>query len=173
MSHKRLLVITGTPGTGKSTVAKMLVDQLGLLHIDLHELIKSDKILSSDFNKEKDCYDLDMDRVEELVILKLEENPGQTMVLDSHVAHHLSTDVICGAIVLRCSDLKELETRLLARNYSASKVKENLDSEIFDICNDEALSIGVDTLLFDSAGGLDEEQVIRQVTDLLVLLQLI
>lgn len=167
-SLKRLVIITGTPGTGKSTVAKLLTQDLGLLHIDLHELIESDKILNSDFNKEKDCYDLDMVRVEELVEQKLTENPGKVMILDSHVAHHLSTNLILAAIILRCSDLKELESRLFSRGYSSGKIKENLDVEIFDICCDEAMSLGVETLSFDSAGDLDKELVISKVTEMLV-----
>ncbi|MAG60663.1 hypothetical protein CL619_02640 [archaeon] len=171
-SLKRLLIITGTPGTGKSTLAKLLIEQLGLLHLDLYELIESDKKLSSEYNKEKDCYDLDMDKVEELVKLRLEENPGQVMVLDSHVAHHLSSKIICGAIIVRCSDLKELESRLLARNYSANKVKENLDSEIFDVCYDESLELSVETLTFDSAGGLDESSVVSLVEEMLLSMNL-
>ena len=167
-SLKRLLIITGTPGAGKSYVAKLLEKELGLLRIDLHELIESDPVLSSEYNKEKDCYDLDMDKVEELVKEILEENPRKVMILDSHVAHHLSVDLVMAAVVIRCSDLKILETRLKERNYSLQKIKENLDVEIFDVCHDEALELGVDILVFDSSCGVNEKEVISKVEELLV-----
>ena len=164
---KRLLVVTGTPGAGKSTIAQLLVSEFGFVHIDFHELIEKDPTLSSDFNKEKDCYDLDMDRVEELVRAQLLENPGKLMVLDTHVSQHLTAEIIFAAIIVRCSDLKVLEERLADRGYAAAKVKENLDAEIFDICHDETIELGVETLVFDSAQGLNEGMVIEKVTELL------
>lgn len=167
-SLKRLLIITGTPGAGKSYIAKLLVEQLGLLRIDLHELIESDQILSSEYNKEKDCYDLDMVRVEELVRERLEEDPGKVLILDSHVAHHLPVEIVTAVIVVRCSDLKVLESRLKERDYSPSKIKENLDVEIFDVCNDEAMELGVDILAFDSSNGVDGKEVVTKVEELLV-----
>ena len=162
---KRLLIITGTPGTGKSTVAKLVCNELDLEHIDFHKIIEKDSILSANFNKEKDCYDLDMDRVEELLKLKLEENPCKIMVFDTHVAQHLPKEMILAAIVMRCSDLKILEKRLLDRDYSVSKVKENLDSEIFDVCCDEAMELGVETFTFDSAQKIDENEIITKLTE--------
>jgi len=166
-SLKRLLIITGTPGTGKSTIAKMLVTQMGILRIDLHELIENDSVLSSHFNKNKDCFDLDMRRVEELVQKKLQENPGKCMVLDSHVSHHLSKKLICAAIVVHCSDFGKLEKRLKERGYSPAKVQENLDCEIFDVCSDETQGIGVNILHFDSENEFDEEDVVARVKQLL------
>ena len=77
VQSKRLLVITGSPGTGKSTMAKLLATKLGLLHIDLHEMIENDSVLSSEFNKDKDCFDLDMGRVEELVKVELKRIQGE------------------------------------------------------------------------------------------------
>ena len=167
MSMKQLLVITGSPGTGKSTLAKLLVSALGLLHIDLHELIESDSELSADFNIKKDCYDLNMDRVEKLVRSKLDANVGKVMVLDSHVAHLLPGELIIGVVVMKCVNLKVLEQRLLERNYSTTKIKENIDCEIFDVCLDEAVELGLPLLQIDSSVGIDEIIVVDQVKELL------
>ena len=167
VQSKRLLVITGSPGTGKSTMAKLLATKLGLLHIDLHEMIENDSVVSSEFNKEKDCFDLDMGRVEELVKVELKKNSGRVMVLDSHVAHLLSAELMIAVIVMKCSNLKILEKRLLDRNYSLAKVKENLDSEIFEVCFDEASELGVPMLEFDTADVLDEEAALGSVQKLL------
>ncbi len=164
---KRLLIITGTPATGKSTLAKLLEKEMGLLRIDLHKLIESDPVLSSEFNTTKDCYDLDMNKVEELVRIKLEANPGKFMILDSHVSHHLSKEIICGAIVMHCSNFSTLEKRLKARKYSPAKVKENLDCEIFDICADEVISLEVHTIHLDSCKKFETQDIQAKVKKLL------
>jgi adenylate kinase len=63
--HRRTrpnILVTGTPGTGKSTFCEMLSIALEFKHIDLSEWIK-DKELYTGFNTEFDCYDLDEDKV--------------------------------------------------------------------------------------------------------------
>ena len=88
-------------------------------------------------------------------------------MLDSHVAHLLSAELMIAVIVMKCSNLKILEKRLLDRNYSLAKVKENLDSEIFEVCFDEASELGVPMLEFDTADVLDEEAALGSVQKLL------
>ena len=60
----KLIVITGTPGTGKSTLAKLLVKKSGFSHLDLHDYYK---IISTSYDKSKKCYDIDLKKLEKLV----------------------------------------------------------------------------------------------------------
>ena len=59
-----VILITGTPGTGKTTHAQLLVDQspVPLQHINVSELIK-EKMLHDGFDEEWQTYIVDEDKV--------------------------------------------------------------------------------------------------------------
>jgi len=64
-AKRRLLpniLITGTPGTGKTTTAELVAEQTGLRHINVGELVKSQQLYCG-WDEEHDCYILDEDKV--------------------------------------------------------------------------------------------------------------
>ncbi len=64
-AKRRLLpniLITGTPGTGKTTTAELVAEQTGLRHINVGELVKSEH-LHCGWDAEHDCFVLDEDKV--------------------------------------------------------------------------------------------------------------
>jgi len=63
-------------------------------------------------------------------------------------------------IVTKC-DLKKLESRLKKRKYSQSKIRENLDAEIFDVCLNEAKENGHKIMVVDTTKRVD----IKNITD--------
>lgn len=140
-----LICITGTPGTGKSTLAQKLSQQ-GFHRLDLHTHYEK---LATGFNKAKDCYDLDIKKV--IAFVKQQQKKHPKIVLDSHISHYLPSRMVDVCIVCICSNLKTLEKRLQVRHYSAKKVRENLDAEIFQICRMEALAAGHSVIVVDSA----------------------
>lgn len=62
MSRKPNILITGTPGTGKTTTAEQIASQTGFRHINVGEWVK-DKGLHSGWDEEFQCYTLDEDKV--------------------------------------------------------------------------------------------------------------
>src|SRR3989338_3664792 len=122
----KLIAVTGTPGTGKTALAKFLAQRLGFYRLDLHTYYQE---LVVGYNKEKKCYDLDVNKLEKLVEKKIKEKQKekQRVILDSHLAHLLTKKLVDLVIVLVCSDLKKLKKRLEKREYSPEKVRENLD----------------------------------------------
>ncbi|MFA0821515.1 MAG: adenylate kinase family protein [Methanomethylovorans sp.] len=132
-----LIGITGTPGTGKTSVTAQLEKKPGYQIIHLNELIKDEK-LYSEVDTERDCVVADMDLVEQRVMEKVNRSSPVT-ILDSHLSHHIA-DIV---IVLRTSPDK-LRERLQKRNYSENKVQENLEAEALDV------------ILFESVGWCDK-----------------
>lgn len=59
------ILITGTPGTGKTTTSEMVAQELGFQHINIGDWVR-EKSLHSGWNAEFECYDLDEDKVRRL-----------------------------------------------------------------------------------------------------------
>ena len=122
------IALTGTPGTGKSTVA-MLVDA-GFTIVDVNAIIKDRYNLGMDEERNSAIADLDgLSRY-------AEQLPGDC-ILEGHVAHLLPVDRI---VVLRASPAV-LRKRLEARGWSGEKIEENLEAEALDVILVEALEL--------------------------------
>ncbi|NYT20150.1 MAG: AAA family ATPase [Methanosarcinales archaeon] len=120
-----IIGLTGTPGTGKTSVCRILENR-GYRVIHMNDLIKSEH-LYSEIDEERDTVVADMDSVFSRVCELVGDDDGVT-IIDSHMAHYVA-DIV---IVLRTAP-SELRERLKARNYSDSKVQENVEAECLDV----------------------------------------
>ncbi|MDV0446653.1 hypothetical protein MsAg5_05030 [Methanosarcinaceae archaeon Ag5] len=146
------VALTGTPGTGKTQVSKLLEkDGYSVLH--LTEFIAECNI-SVERDVERDCNIVDMDALEEAVLsfqnkirggferkikehnfsdeafLQFTRDPKNLpmLIIESHMAHCL-----CDLAVVLRSHPTVLKERLDARGYSERKVHENVMSEAIDV----------------------------------------
>ncbi len=153
----KLIAISGTPGTGKSTWSKVLANKLKFKRLDLHDYYKQ---VSTGYNKSKQCYDIDIKMFEKLVKDKRKEGD---LVVDSHISHLLPKKMVDLCVVLTCSNLKKLEKRLQARKYSKKKIRENLDAEIFQVCLMEAQEKGFKIVTFDTSKKVTQKEFVSRV----------
>ena len=160
-----VIIITGTPGTGKSTLAQLIGRQLGFQRIDVNALIDR-KQLCEDYDEARQCRIVDIEKLNrELIALSTEAGEKkENLVIDSHLSQHLPRKYVDLCIVTRC-DLKVLQERLAARGYPAVKVRENLDAEIFDNCLTEAEEAGHKVLIVDTTRGVDADTVIGMIQE--------
>lgn len=147
----KTILVTGTPGTGKSFVAKKLSLFLRYKYFDIGDFVKKAKLYSS-YDKKRACYVVDEQKLAR-ALTKVRKNALKTgekgLILDSHMSHYLPSKYANACVLTFCS-LKTLKGRLTKRGYSGSKVRENLDAEIFDICLTEAAERGHKVLLFST-----------------------
>ncbi len=145
--------ITGTPGVGKSTVARRLANRLGFSVTSLDDIvIRRGAYL--EYDVERDSYVVDEEAVEKIL---------NEVVLDNGVYEGLSVvyttnpDLFDIVFVLRC-DPYTLEERLRAKGFKEAKIKENVSAEILDIVYADALRIyGASKVKqVDNSRGLDE-----------------
>ncbi|MFZ2470370.1 MAG: adenylate kinase family protein [Methanothrix sp.] len=121
------IALTGTPGTGKTTIAGLLPYRV----IDINALVKGGMNFGKD--PERGCLEADMDALANYLAT---QNPDETLILEGHFSHHF----VDMAIVLRLAP-SLLKLRLEARGYSASKIKENLEAEALDVILVEAVEL--------------------------------
>ena len=139
----KTIIVSGTPGTGKTTYAKSLAKEKKYLYLDVKAFIKKNN-LSDGYNKEMDTEIIDIKKLNKALLNFLdEENEKHThgVVIDSHLSHYLPSSSVDKCIITKCH-LPELKKRLSKRKYSNEKIRENLDAEIFDTCRIEALEAG-------------------------------
>lgn len=120
------VALTGTPGTGKTSVALLLQKQ-GYMILRLHE-----------FAREYNCIDgVDTKRNTQLIDVKKLNNcikkkfkKDKLIFFEGHFGHLLNA--VDKVIILRCHP-KKLKKRLLEKKWSTQKINENLHAEILDI----------------------------------------
>ncbi len=138
---KRLIIaVSGTPGTGKSKVARVLARRLNAHLIDLNELIREKKIYTRDADGTLVADERKM-RAEFARVMKKTEGH---IVVEGLLAHLLQTKYLTHVIVLRTHP-KVLERRLRARKYFGAKLRDNIEAEALSIVLWEAVQAhGVD-----------------------------
>lgn len=140
----KVITVTGTPGTGKTRVARRIAREKGYKYVDAKTLITKNKLFEG-YDKKRKTKIVDTEKLNRFLIKKINElkKGGKTkgVVIDSHLSHYLPKKYVELCIVTKC-DLKRLKKRLAKRRYSEKKVRENLDCEIFDVCLNEAREAG-------------------------------
>ncbi|PVH98246.1 P-loop containing nucleoside triphosphate hydrolase protein [Periconia macrospinosa] len=129
------IVITGTPGVGKTTHAEQVAQNLGFKHISVNQIVK-DEGFHEGKDEELGSWIVDEDKLlDYLEATSLSETGGY--ILDFHACELFPERWIDLVIVLRC-DSTVLYDRLTARGYKDRKLEENMDSEIMQVLLEEA-----------------------------------
>jgi adenylate kinase len=137
------IALTGTPGTGKTTIARFLPYRI----IDINALVKEG--LNFGVDPERGCLEADMDGLEKRL---LELDSDEICILEGHFSHHFADR----AIVLRLAP-SALRQRLEARGYLPQKVQENLEAEALDVILVESVEICPRVDEIDTTGKTVEE----------------
>jgi adenylate kinase len=127
-----LIGLTGTPGTGKTSVSKFLERKRHWKVIHLNEVIKEEH-LYTEIDEERDAVIADMELVRQRLEKIIDERENEVIILESHLAHYIA-DIV---VVLRAYP-PELKMRLKARGYSEEKIRENIEAEALDVILVEA-----------------------------------
>lgn len=157
----KTICVSGSVGTGKTTLAKKLSKKLNYSCIDVSKLVKKHKLYDG-YDKKRKCYIVDTKKLnKELIMLINKQDKG--IIIDSHLSHYLPKKYVDLCIITKCN-LKELQKRLRRRGYSAAKVQENLECEIFDVCLNEAKEAGHKVIVIRSTKGLNINKISKAIT---------
>lgn len=152
------IFITGTPCTGKTTIASKLNGRL----IKINDLaIEHDFVLGID--EDKGYKVIDIERLSDYVAEMIADS-SEKLIFEGHLSH--LCDGADKVIVLRVRP-EILEERLKAREYSDAKIRENLEAEALGVCSAEAyelygenvFELDVSDLDIDGAADLVEDVI--------------
>lgn len=122
------IAITGTPGTGKHTLAREIGKKTGLEVVDIGKMAKERKWGRMDARRKAWIADIGK--------LKRAAGKMRNAILVSSYAELMPNDLV---IVTRCHPLA-LAKRLKKRGYPREKALENLECECLDFCLISALA---------------------------------
>ena len=153
------LIITGSPGVGKHTVAKLVAKKLDLEIIDINKVA----IQKGIFEKSKGTLDVD--------VKKLKKTHEKLITKDSIVVGHLAPYVVPRkqvklAIVLR-RDPYKLISVYKKRGYSHQKSIENLGSETLGVIYYDSINeFGSDRTFQINTTGKSVCMITKKITNL-------
>jgi len=152
---RRFLGITGTPGTGKKSVAPLVAEILGIPDYSLNELARSDRAKSGE---------VDTALLGKKVVAAV---PSRAVIYGHLVPYALPPRTVERVVVLRCEPAV-LKKRLTSRGYGEEKVRANVEAELIGLLSAEStLRFGADFVAeFDTTQSGPKEAA-RSVSSLL------
>ncbi len=150
----KTIIVTGSVGSGKTTLAKKLSKFLDFDYIDVNYVVKKNKLAES-YDESKKCNIVDVEKLNKFLIELIKESVVG-LVIDSHMGHYLPKKYVNICVVTKCN-IGVLKKRLKKRNYSLQKIKDNIEAEIFNTCFEEAKENRHKILLVDTSKGITKD----------------
>ena len=162
----KTIIVSGTPGTGKTTLSKKLAKKLNFYHLDVNKLISKNKLYES-YDKKRNTRIVDVNKLNKILIkeinkIKKSNKKIKGIIIDSHLSHFFPRKYADFCIVTKC-DIKELNKRLKRKKFNKEKIRENLQSEIFDICYNEAIDKKHKVIVVDTSKGFNISSLTRKL----------
>jgi adenylate kinase len=132
------IVITGTPGVGKHTVAESLSIVMGNIPIlDINGIILSENLLTISSENDKDK-EVDIQKSYEFLTLLLSKEEFQNSIIVGHLAPYVINSQLVDFVVILRRSPYELKKIYQERCYSDSKTRDNINAEILGILSYDA-----------------------------------
>ncbi len=132
------LLITGTPGTGKTSVSKILAQKLESPLVALNDLV-DERHLYSGQDPDKGYKVVDLDALSIEIQGIIEDANDEHMIIEGHLSHYFKKEDLVDLVVVLRTRPSILRKRLKNRAWDDSKVQENIEAEALDICTFEAV----------------------------------
>ena len=134
---RTIVIVTGTPGVGKSRLAREISRKDGYSFVDLGQLVRKEHLYSR-FDRTRGSYILDEAKIRRR-LETISKPPKKTVIAYHTVGRFLPRNLVKCALVLRL-DPSILYRRLRARGWTRQKAWENTEAEIIDISLQESLN---------------------------------
>lgn len=132
----KVCIISGTPGTGKTFLTKLISQKINIFCVFLNELIINEKH-TLNYDNARETWVVNektlIPRLKEIIKLENRSKNYELIIIEGHLSDLVPNKLIDYGIVLRCHP-DVLKRRLEKRNYKEGKIKENVQAEILSDC---------------------------------------
>ena len=137
--QKKLILITGTPSIGKTTISKELTLKIDAKYVNIGYLVEKHNY-SLGYDSKRETVIADIIKIKNKIKKIIESTTKKFVIIDGHYAVSVvPLEKVKKAFVLRRNPIELKE--LLKKKYSQSnKIKENLEAEILDVSLIDTLS---------------------------------
>lgn len=164
--NKRVILITGTPCTGKTTTAKALAVKLNAAYVNLTDYAKTNN-LTMGVDKKRNTIIIDEEKMPQKLAETISTSEKADIIIDGHYAAAVTpTELVSKVFVLRRNP-KELKVFMERCGYVDSKLWENLQAEIVDVCLVEAIQTQEGKVCELDVTGTTVDEVIGWILDVL------
>jgi len=146
------ILVTGTPGAGKTHFAKAIATNFDLNFLEISRIVQEHGFTEG-FDDNLDCPILDEDKLLDYLEPVMAEG-GQ--VAEYHSSEFFPERWFQAVYVVRC-DSNILFKRLEERGYNAKKIQNNVEYEIFQMGLDEAKSSYKPEIVFEVKGETEDD----------------
>lgn len=162
----RIIIITGAPGVGKTSVSAVLASRLNAMHVDVGELALKENLVTGK-DEVRGTLIADMGRVAERV-KKIVTNSEHDVVLDGHYAVNVAPKEDVWRVFVLRRDPEELKPLMEARGWAGLKLWENLACEVLDVCLSDAVeACGADKVCEVDVTRRSVEDIVTEIVQVL------
>ena len=136
--NKSVILVTGTPCVGKTTVAQQLTAKLDALYINLSEFAEKHRLTLGE-DKERKTIIIDEEKMRIKISETIDKTEKSNIIIDGHYAYAVVPKRYATRIFVLRRNPIELRKIMEKCGFSGAKLWENLASEILDVCLVEAL----------------------------------
>jgi adenylate kinase len=164
---KRVILVTGTPCVGKTSVARLLASKLDAFYVNLTELALHENLVSGK-DEERDSIIVDENPMRCKIRQIVEDCDKSEVIVDGHYAVSVVPKKLTTHVFVLRRDPVELRKFMEQCGFSGRKLWENLASEILDVCLCEALNVYENGKVCElDASGKSVEEIVDEVLDIL------
>ena len=96
----KVIIVTGTPGTGKTTISRAICRKLGYRYIDVKKISREHN-LREGYDNKRNCYIIDEEKLCNVLIKEIRNQKNSVrrknfsgIVIDSHLSHYLPKECV-------------------------------------------------------------------------------
>jgi adenylate kinase len=163
---KRVILITGTPCVGKTTTAQALAVKLNADYINLTNYAKTNNLTLGE-DPDRCTLIIDEEKMQQKLLETIEASQNNNIIIDGHYASAVTPEQYVAQVFVLRRHPKELKQFMEKRGYSNSKMWENLQAEIIDVCLGEAVEVHASRVCELDVTGKPVEEVVEDIVAIL------
>ena len=130
------IAISGTPGTGKSAVGQLIASRLDAKLLELGKVVRNQGLFT-ETDETRDTLIADLESLVNYVTEIITQTRHRCIIV-GHFADEIPTNLLEIIVILRCHPT-QLTDRLKQRQWSHTKILENIQAEILGECTSQSL----------------------------------